>query len=77
MWFTSTSSVGFLLGISLLTSAGQIPVVDGVLGGVRATPAIDEVAPAATTTGILGPPTAGALRFVENTGICGLFPMSG
>ncbi|KAJ3556291.1 hypothetical protein NM688_g2106 [Phlebia brevispora] len=61
----------------LLANARQIPVVDGVIGGVRSSPKefrVDEVTtPAATTPG--------KLRVVENSGICettpGVFQASG
>lgn len=51
-----------------LANAGQIPVVDGVIGGVPATFNLTEkadsvLAPAATTPG--------QLRIVENHGVCG------
>lgn len=50
---------------------GQVPIVDGVLGGVRTTPRqsaakVETVQPAATTPG--------KLRVVENSGVCETTP---
>ncbi|KAJ8521695.1 hypothetical protein ONZ45_g1632 [Pleurotus djamor] len=70
--------VGILPALFALVNAGQIPVVDGVIGGVPnpATFVPEEkiaLAPAATTPG--------ALRVVENHGVCettpGVFQASG
>lgn len=69
-------SVGFpllSLGLSALqalsVTAGQVPAVDGVFGGVRTSGAASEsslVSDVAAST-----PTPGALRVTENSGICG------
>lgn len=67
-----SASFGALICLSLarIVSAGQVPVVNGVVGGVP-TATVQDIVPAATTTGILGTPTPGKLRYVENSGICG------
>jgi len=49
----------------LQASAGQVPIVDGVIGGVATQ---NNVVPETTSAKA---PFAGELRVVENSGICG------
>jgi hypothetical protein len=64
-WIVSLATVSSVLAAK---SAGQIPIREGVIGGVtttRSTTVKEEtLQPLATTPG--------ALRVVENSGICGL-----
>ncbi len=66
---SKVSALWALLAIPVVT-ARQIPVVDGVIGGVPTTPRFHEanaaVSPAATTPG--------KLRVVENSGVCETTP---
>jgi hypothetical protein len=64
--------------ITLLASAGQVPVVDGVIGGVQNLTGSHVATVLDTTTGaITREPdpgvvrTPGKLRFIENKCICG------
>ena len=68
-FFSCFSVLAFLPIAKVIASGGQIPVVDGVLGGVSSTarPKL-KVASASTT-----PNTPGQLRVVENSGVCGEF----
>lgn len=63
-----------LLALALLpwngVLGGQIPVVDGVLGGVKSSAA---KSPQLLQTATLPAPAPGKLRVVENSGICGTF----
>ncbi|KAF7342668.1 Carboxypeptidase [Mycena sanguinolenta] len=66
-WLISSTVVGSLLGA---TSAGQIPIRGGVIGGVspaQTTPVKAETLKTVVTT-------PGALRVVENSGICETTP---
>lgn len=50
--------------------AGQIPIVDGVIGGVpKATNALEDSVIESTSASA---PTPGKLRVTENSGICGM-----
>lgn len=49
---------------------GQIPVIDGVIGGVPNTTLVSPHFASASTT-IPGTTTPGKLRVVENSGVCG------
>ncbi|KAK7050507.1 carboxypeptidase [Favolaschia claudopus] len=73
-WLVSFTAVGFVFGTK---SAGQIPIRDGVIGGVASTTA----APVAAAVLKSFATTPGALRVVENSGICettpGVFQASG
>ncbi|KAK7052186.1 carboxypeptidase [Favolaschia claudopus] len=73
-WLVSFTAVGFVFGTK---SAGQIPIRDGVIGGVASTKA----APVAAAVLKSFATTPGALRVVENSGICettpGVFQASG
>ena len=61
-------SLGVLVAAPILgTYARQIPVVDGVLGGVRLTASAPPKNLKVDTTIV----TAGGLRIVENCGVCG------
>lgn len=69
------SIVLLLLGLSLnslpiLVSAGQVPVVDGVIGGVRK-PSSTKPLEGLVSNIRVSTPTPGALRVTENSGICG------
>jgi hypothetical protein len=61
-----------IFALPQLINGGQIPVVDGVIGGVSAPGANNfknlagEVSDIAST-----PPTPGKLRIVEKSGVCG------
>ena len=66
----SISRLWILLGLSLVVSAAkQVPVVDGVIGGVPTS--TKEFAEDVIQPQVSGTPVAGKLRFVENTGVCG------
>ncbi|KAJ7075065.1 serine carboxypeptidase [Mycena belliarum] len=73
-WLVPLATISSALGGK---SAGQIPIREGVIGGVRSTPA---PAPEAETLQSFAT-TPGALRVVENSGVCettpGVFQASG
>lgn len=49
---------------------GQVPIVDGVIGGVPSTPhALEDSVIESTSASA---PTPGKLRVTENSGICGM-----
>jgi hypothetical protein len=61
-----------LLALTPLAAlAGQIPVVDGVIGGVPATGPSPDPRPA--TRPSTAAAAAGSLRVTENSGVCGEF----
>jgi hypothetical protein len=62
VWLSLISSISLALG-------KQIPVVDGVIGGVPTFK--DDVKPESANTSAVTP---GKLRFVENSGVCGMSP---
>jgi hypothetical protein len=65
----------FLLSfIPALAFAGQIPVIDGVVGGVRSSKETTNKFKSATLNSTAVTP--GALRYTENSGICGMFTKS-
>ena len=57
-----------LFNLICFVSSKQIPVVDGVIGGVRTSTKQSATAPAPQVS---GKPVAGKLRYVENSGVCG------
>lgn len=64
--------LGVVASLALLASAGQIPIVDGVFGGVptpttpfEASRTVEDVAQ------VSGSPVPGKLRFITNSGVCG------
>ena len=63
-----SSTLIAIFALSALINGGQIPVVDGVIGGVSSPGAHDfkNLARAAST-----PRTPGKLRVLENSGVCG------
>ena len=71
---TLLRSLTILSSLGLLASAGQIPKVDGVYGGVRTSTTESTPTPAfkEAVAQVSGTPVAGKLRFVENSGICGM-----
>ena len=71
---TLLRSLTILSSLGLLASAGQIPKVDGVYGGVRTSTTESNPTPAfkEAVAQVSGTPVAGKLRFVENSGICGM-----
>ncbi|PAV19042.1 serine carboxypeptidase [Pyrrhoderma noxium] len=80
---TLLRSLTILSSLGLLASAGQIPKVDGVYGGVRTSTTESTPTPAfkEAVAQVSGTPVAGKLRFVENSGICettsGVYQASG
>jgi hypothetical protein len=66
-WLVSFAVVGSVLGAK---SAGQIPIRGGIIGGVSPT----QTTPVKTETLKPFAATPGALRVVENSGICGVLP---
>jgi hypothetical protein len=69
IWTIILLAILWWTGISL-ASAGQVPVIDGVLGGVRnftMRPAVPMMA--TVDPDVLRSP--GKLRIVENSGVCG------
>lgn len=66
-----------LLGLGLgalhasSVSAGQVPVVDGVIGGVRTSDSTTKNLETLASDVRASTPTPGALRVTENSGICG------
>lgn len=63
LWRDIPSVLYFVLGVLVVfplgVSSSQIPVVNGILGGVHPRP--------------LGIPVPGTLRYVQNSGFCGTF----
>lgn len=52
--------------------AGQVPIVDGIIGGVRSANSTSEKTVEALVSDVqASTPTPGALRVTENSGICG------
>ena len=75
MKLVATLRVLVPLTLSLVASAAkQIPVIDGVIGGVPTSVSKGEQ-PAEAASGVQpqvsGTPVAGKLRFIENSGVCG------
>jgi hypothetical protein len=69
MFLQTTLALLALLALPLDSAfAGQVPVVDGVLGGVpkvaKLAPVVEELTTMATTPG--------QLRVIENSGVCGM-----
>ena len=60
--------------LGLLASARQVPQVDGIYGGVPTTSSSKVPTPAfkEAIAQVSGSPIAGTLRFIENSGICGM-----
>lgn len=65
--------LSFFAGLALLASARQVPVIDGVIGGVPTSAfssgpsrIVEDVAQ------VSGAPVAGKMRFIENSGVCGM-----
>lgn len=58
--------------LSVLAYAGQIPVVDGVIGGVPSS--TTRVEASLPKPQVSGAPVPGKLRFIENSGVCGQLP---
>lgn len=52
-----------------LSHAGQVPVVDGVIGGVPSS--TTRVEASIPEPQVSGTPVPGKLRFIENSGVCG------
>ena len=66
------STLVAIFALPTLISGGQIPVVDGVIGGVPSPSAHDFKDLAGSVSGnVSTPPTPGKLRVVENSGVCG------
>ncbi|CAK5282297.1 unnamed protein product [Mycena citricolor] len=55
-------------------SSGQIPIRDGVIGGVGKTPALEADRPLELNENLSPLVTPGALRVVENSGVCETTP---
>jgi hypothetical protein len=62
-----------ILALPALISGGQVPIVDGVIGGVPSPEACKFKAPkeAFSNNALPTVPTPGKLRVVENSGVCG------
>ncbi len=54
-----------------LVSAGQVPKVNGVYGGIPTPTSVGVDAVAEPL--VSGTPVAGKMRFIENSGVCGGF----
>ena len=67
MFLSSTVTLVAIFALPALIYGGQVPVVDGVTGGVPYG-AHDYTNPAGVTS---TPLTPGKLRVVENSGVCG------
>ena len=73
--FLSFTLVAIVFALPALINGGQIPVVDGVIGGVPPVPGpgahefknLASAVPGNAST----PRTPGKLRVVENSGVCG------
>lgn len=61
----------FLLGLSK-TLARQVPIIDGVIGGIPKIPPTASIKPQLKTN---VQTTPGKLRVVENSGVCGMFSL--
>ena len=61
-----------ILALPALISGGQIPAVDGIIGGVPS-PGVHNFKnlAGAVSGNVSTPPTPGKLRVVENSGVCG------
>ncbi|KAJ7803441.1 serine carboxypeptidase [Mycena olivaceomarginata] len=69
-WIVTFTSISFALGAK---SAGQVPIRNGVIGGVVTTKA--PTVKAETVQSFATKP--GTLRVVENSGVCGVYQASG
>ena len=58
-----------------LAFCGQVPVIDGVIGGVPRPSALQKVANLISEPvfAVANTTTPGKLRFIENSGICGTY----
>ena len=63
----SLKNIWLFLNLIAFVSSKQIPVIDGVIGGVPTSAKVSAV-PAPKVSGT---PVAGKLRYVENSGVCG------
>lgn len=63
-------SLGIIASLALTVIAGQIPVIDGVIGGVPS-PSRSQLDGSAAKPKTSGTPVAGKMRYVENSGVCG------
>jgi hypothetical protein len=70
LWATTAAS--FLLSLDLVIAGVQIPVVDGVLGGVSTQRSTHDASAAARPLTIAAT-TPGKLRFKSDPGVCGMF----
>ncbi|EJD03357.1 serine carboxypeptidase [Fomitiporia mediterranea MF3/22] len=75
-------SLAVVTGLALLTSARQIPTVDGVIGGVpTATSTVGASRIVEDVVQVSGTPVPGKMRFITNSGVCettkGVFQASG
>jgi hypothetical protein len=67
-----SSTLVAIFALPALINGGQIPVVDGVIGGVPSPGAHDFKSLAgAISANTSTPPTPGKLRVVEKSGVCG------
>lgn len=66
-----SSTLAAIFTLSALINGGQIPVVDGVIGGVPSGPPGASNFKNLATGDALTPPTPGKLRVVEKSGVCG------
>jgi hypothetical protein len=66
------SALAAIFALPTLINGGQIPVVDGVIGGVPSPGAHNfKNLAGAVSSNASTPPTPGKLRVVENSGVCG------
>ncbi len=58
-----------------LAFCGQVPIIDGVIGGVPRPSTIEKAANliAEPVLAVTNTTTPGQLRFIENSGICGTY----
>lgn len=62
--------IWLFLNLVFFVSSKQIPVVDGVIGGVPTSTKSREVSEIPVPQ-VSGTPVAGKLRYIENSGVCG------
>ena len=73
----SVLALSTVASLTLLASAGQIPVVDGVIGGVPSSTSPEDASRIVEdVVQVSGTPVAGKMRFITNSGVCGTPPLS-
>ena len=62
-----------IAALPLAVLCGEFPVYNGIIGGAATNATVNQKVSKAPPEGVVA--QAGALRYVENSGVCGRFPL--